>query len=184
MGVVGRGPDSPTRSTLRSAERPPGRIAATDRGEVPISGSVGGSERGFSLIELMVVLVVIGILIAIAVATFLGARTRAADRAAEANLRTAMLAAFVQYTHDQSFAGVTPGSLRTIEPSLAFNSFGAGGAIQGEISVRDASDSSLLLVTRSGSGATASIAETTTVGYGKVTSGDSYSTAAQCVGGW
>ncbi len=40
----------------------------------------GDDEKGFTLIELMVVVLIIAILIAIAIPTFLGARNKANDR--------------------------------------------------------------------------------------------------------
>jgi type IV pilus assembly protein PilA len=60
------------------------------------------SERGFTLVELMVVVLVIAILIAIAIPTFLGARTRAQDRTAQANLVTASKA-------ESAYAATTDG---------------------------------------------------------------------------
>ncbi len=50
-------------------------------------------DRGFTLVELMIVVLVISILIAIAIPTFLGARQRAQDRAAQQLLRNGLVAA-------------------------------------------------------------------------------------------
>lgn len=79
-------------------------------------------DKGFTLIELMVVVLIIAILIAIAIPTFLGLRKRAQDRAAQSNLRNALTAAKAFYTDEDTFTPST-GDFNalegeTIEPSL------------------------------------------------------------------
>jgi len=67
-------------------------------------------ERGFTLIELMIVIAIIGILAAIAIPQFSAYRTRSYNSAAQSDLRNAATAQEAYYVDHQTYTG-TPGNL-------------------------------------------------------------------------
>ncbi len=64
-------------------------------------------EDGFTLIELMVVVMILAILIVMGMPTFLGVRARFQDRAAQTDLRNAVLSARILYTDNATFSTAT-----------------------------------------------------------------------------
>jgi type IV pilus assembly protein PilA len=106
-------------------------------------------ERGFTLIELMVVVLIIAILIAIAIPTFLGAKSRAQDKAAQSSLRNGLTNAKGIYTDLDSYGsgatdaarttsliGSTTSGLIAAEPSLTFQTAASTGAKVVSVDVR------------------------------------------------
>jgi type IV pilus assembly protein PilA len=97
-------------------------------------------ERGFTLIELMVVVMIIGVLIAIAIPVFLGARGRAQDRAAQSSLRNALAAAKSIYANNQNYDSIDPTTMEAAEPSFTYVDGSTDSTGPGVVSVVGAGD--------------------------------------------
>jgi len=134
-------------------------------------------DSGFTLIELMVVVLIIAVLVAIAIPSFLGFRSRAQDRAAQAELRNVLLAEKAYWTDEGSYTA-TDASLQTYEPTIVLIADAtAAGATSGAEANLSADDQEVCLYRQSDSGALFGIWESDTEGtyYG---SGADATTAA------
>ena len=74
-------------------------------------------ERGFSLIELLVVMIMLFVIFLIALPAFVSQRTKAQDVAAQQAISTAVIALHSRYTDEESF-DATVAQLVALEPSL------------------------------------------------------------------
>jgi type IV pilus assembly protein PilA len=111
----------------------------------------GELEAGFTLVELMVVILIIGILIAIALPTYLGARTRAQNRAAQTELRSAYVAASTYYAANQTYTGFDVTQAQLAESAVSWVAGGAAPVV-GEVTIEVASGNSVLLIDLARSG--------------------------------
>ncbi|HHY96118.1 MAG TPA: type II secretion system protein [Firmicutes bacterium] len=93
-------------------------------------------EKGFTLVELMIVIGIIVILASILIAQWSGARKRAYDSQALTVCRNAALAAQIYYNdNDNSYKGIAADKLHDIEASLPDAENPSSGAFVGEYTV-------------------------------------------------
>lgn len=153
---------------------------------IRFSERLRNEDKGFTLIELMVVVLIIAILIAIAIPTFLGARRRAQDRQAQSNLRNALTAEKTWYTDPQVYTSSAT-DLATIETNIDFttNDATARGAVP--TSGGTPANQAVYIESLSASGTMfclLDVAQTLTVGFhGKTAAGTYYgksSTGVAC----
>jgi type IV pilus assembly protein PilA len=76
------------------------------------------ADKGFTLVELLVVMLILGILVAVGLASFLGQKSKAQDAEAKSVAVTASKAALAYGTDHDGYSGMDVDELTKIEVSL------------------------------------------------------------------
>ena len=143
-------------------------------------------ERGFTLVEVLVVILVIGVLIAVGLPTFLATRTRAEDRALQTDLRTSLAAAMTWWAESGTYSGFDQTTAKASEPSLDWQNAG-DPAQAGQIAIELATGPNLLLIARSNSGTyfcMSQVANNPATDRGRGMTYADLDTVPECTGGW
>jgi hypothetical protein len=147
------------------------------------------AERGeMSLGPVVAVVLLVGILATLPIFLMVDRQERALDAGLEAAssakdlsaqnvLRDAMTGAQVYFAERGSYVGFTAEVAAQYEPSSDFTT---GAAAPGRVSIRGISDTTIVMVTKSGSGALCVAATYDVVSYGRVDA----TSASSCSGGW
>ncbi|MGQ0825766.1 MAG: type IV pilin protein [Actinomycetota bacterium] len=142
------------------------------------------TEEGFTLIELMMVVLIIAILLTILIPTFLGARERANDTSAKADLRIALTAAQVHYSETEDYRLLTAPIMDSIEPRLVYDA-DVANADESTVGFTDAGANSLVLVRKAKNGDFFCLgAGDNGPTFGRADVLATVDTLAECDGGW
>lgn len=109
-------------------------------------------DRGFTVLELIVVVVIMGVLLLIAVPAFQGVRNRAADTAARARATDGLKTQKVYFTDSERYGDAA--QVEALEPTVDFETYdpATGPAVQGKVYVRLDGAAVVTLVSRSSTG--------------------------------
>jgi type IV pilus assembly protein PilA len=83
------------------------------------------NDDGFTLVELVVIVLIIGLLITLAIPSFMRVRQRAADRNAQGNARTSLIAAKSHLLDGADWSTINYTLLKAAEPTLTIT-YGVG----------------------------------------------------------